>query len=389
MKKKSTIIIAHGYWGRGGAEIATMYFIESIINDYEVSIVTRGGWDLIELNRVAGTAISSSDINLIKIPLAFILKQSKGGNLWNAIFLRYCRYVGSKYDIRVTASRVIGWGKPAIHFLSDVVWNESLTNENGEKNAKTNVFKNILKHIGVKLSGKSLYELHPNDVFVANSKWTATISSPYTSNFPVVIYPPVVSNFKIIPWEDRKNEFVSIGRISPEKRLEDSIFIVENVRSLGYHTSLTIYGEFDNSDYSIYIRNLIQDKPWIKTPGPVYGVEKVNLLPTFKYGINSCRREAFGISTAEMIKAGVIPFVPYEGAQKEIVNKEELIYSNKKEAINKIICVLESEHLQVRLNKFLVERSKMFSAISFRKPVLKLVGEKVKLNSIEKLVSNK
>lgn len=370
MKKK--VVIAHGYWGRGGAEIASMQLIEAIKDKFEVHLLTRGGWDLKELNTAAGTSISSSDVTLVKLPFAQILKQTFAGDIWHAFFLRYCRRIAPKYDIRVTASRIIGWGQPAVHFLSDVVWNEELERINEIELIKPKGLKKVSAFIGDILAGKAKYQLHNDDVFVANSTWTAKLSSPYTTNEPIVITPPVDQVFDQVPWHSRLNHFASFGRISPEKKIEDSIAIIDQVRKNDYEVKLTIFGQFGNDDYSKKIKNLIKDKQWIDAPGPIYGDKVTNRLPQYKYGINTCLREAFGISTAEMLKAGLITFIPQQGAQYEIVGNELLTFKNVDDAIEKIIEILKSEELRKRSLDIIDNKKKDFSNAKFKNEVLKI-----------------
>lgn len=384
--------MGHPYWGRGGAEIVIMHLVEALKEEYSVYIITRGGFNLNELNKCAGTTIKGTEIEIVNPPFSTILKKTTLGAMWDGLYRRYCRFIATEFDLCITGSRVLDWGVPAIHFLSDVTWNKALQikyNAN-ELQINKNIARSKLHLFSNWLAGSSNRSPLIYDTFVANSIWTAEVSSKYCKEKITVISPFIPGEYIQQPWNGRKNSFVLLGRISPEKKIEEAISLLKEVKERGHNISLEIIGDFDGSLYANKINSICEkERSWVKCHGSVYGNAKMKLLENFRFGVSACNIEAFGISTGEMIKAGVIPFVPYEGAQKEIVNKEELIYSNKKEAINKIICVLESEHLQVRLNKFLVERSKMFSAISFRKSVLKLVGEKVKLNSIEKLVSNK
>lgn len=373
---KTKVIIAHGYWGRGGAEVVAMTVIEALTKKFEVvHVIARGGWDLNELNAIAGTNIPDNEIVLIRLPFKKILAKTTLGAIWHAIFLRYCRKIAHNYDIRITASRTMGWGLPAFHFLSDVVWNEQLLSDFGEKVEHQGSSRRILTQLGKKISGKSLNELHPQDVFIANSHWTANISNPFTTTKPVVVYPPVDTSFQILPWEKRSRDFVILGRISPEKNLETAIEIIEKVREKGWDINLTIYGKFENNDYSRSIKSLVQIKPWINAPGPVQGTEKASILPSFKFGINTCLREAFGISTAEMIIAGIIPFVPNEGGQREIVENDKLIFKDKEQAVKKIIWLLQNESYRDDIRKKLKQSKRIQSTQSFEKEIRKLIRD--------------
>lgn len=370
---RKKILIGHGFWGRGGAEISAMRLIDVLKDGAKIFIITRGGFDLESLNAVSNTNVSERDIEMVNLPLAKLMRKTRGGLIWDALFLRFCVHYGKHYDIRITASRVIGWGRPAFHFLSDVVWNDELVKFFGENKVSKSFLRRFLEVVGRLISGKSRYNLHENDVFVANSYWTAKHSLPFTPNPPIVIYPPVVTCFDEVPWENRVFGFVSIGRISPEKRLEDTIWILEMVRNMGFSVTLTIYGDFDNSQYSQHILNLCSSRVWIYTPGAVFGVQKTEQLPCFKFGINTCAREAFGISTAEMVNAGIIPFAFFNGAQREIIDSEDLVFKTKEEGIEKIIKVLQSEPIQRSLRDKLKEKQNTFSVELFRKKVLNII----------------
>lgn len=373
MNKKS-ILIAHGYWGRGGTEVATMHLVEALKDDFEIYLITRGGWSFKELNEISDTNILETDIKLLYMPIKGLFANTTGGAIWYAFFLRYCRFIGRKYDLRISVARTIGWKLPAVHFLSDVTWNYQLNKRFGENSMHKHWVKRAIFVFGKKLAGKSSYHLHSKDIFVANSQWTAQISKPYTTTSPIVIYPAVIASFKDVDWADRKNEFVCMGRISPEKKIEDSIKIIEQVRASGYNIGLTIFGAFDNSNYSQFIIKLVQDRPWVRTSGPIYGNIKSVTIPTFKYGINACTREAFGISTAELIKAQIIVFVPSEGAQSEIVEENNLIFDNIQDAVNKIIKVLNSEEEQQIIRTHLLKQKQKFSKKDFKKNVLELLS---------------
>lgn len=369
------VLIAHGYWGRGGAEVATMYLIDALKESYEVYIITRGGFVLRELNKFAGTTIRENEIKIVTLPFKRLLARTSGGSIWHALFLRYCRIIAHKYDLCVTASQTLGWGRPAIHFLSDIMWHDELKRRNSDRFREQGILKRLLFHIGRIISGKARYELNTGDVFVANSEWTSKLSSPFTPNTPIVINPAISQDFDEIAWDDRIDSFVSIGRISPEKNLEDSIYILEQVRKKGCDVELTIFGEFIDDEYSRFILSLCKGKSWIYTPGPIIGKRKKKLLPTFKYGINTCRREAFGISTAEMIAADIIPFVPIQGGQSEIVREKELIFSNKNEGVGKIIDIIKSGELQLELRSKIIKRKKEYSTSKFRKEILDLFSK--------------
>ena len=89
--------------------------------------------------------------------------------------------------------------------------------------------------------------------------------------------------------------------------------------------------------------------------------------------------ETFGISVAEMVKAGCIPFVPSGGGPEEIVGENpNLIFHNNGEAVAKIVSVLSDEKLAGSLAETMKERALLFSVDKFRAELINLVDRMIK-----------
>ncbi|MDD2539597.1 MAG: glycosyltransferase [Desulfuromonadaceae bacterium] len=374
--EKKRILVGHPYWGRGGAEIAAMWMLQALISDFHVAIVTRGGWDITELNHVAGTNIPASAIDIQHAPFA---NSKIFGAVLLGYFSRFCRKIAPAYDLCITASRVIDWGVPAIHFLSDVTWNHALQKkfESAEYLARKGFVRNIYWRFADLISGESGREPGKNDVFVANSQWTAKISEEFCTHKIKVLFPPVPGRFLLpLPWEYRDSAFVCLGRISPEKNIEQLIEILERVREKHSEIILHLIGKFNDDEYSRKILELCNiNKDWIIVHNGLYGNAKEEVLHRCRYGISACSREAFGIATAEMIKAGVIPFVPLEGAQRELLEDERLCYKSVADAENKIYTVMDSTVYQTQLHSKMHYLAKCFTTDEFCSKVRLLVQD--------------
>jgi glycosyltransferase involved in cell wall biosynthesis len=374
--KRSRILLGHSYWGRGGAEVAAMWVLQALCNAYHVDIVTRGGWCLDDLNRCSGTNVTQEWLGAVRHPPLTPQVNTTGGALWHAMFLRHCRRLAPQYDLCITASRTLDWGRPAIHFLSDVAWNEPLQNrfQTAEMTREEGPVRRFYWKLGRVLAGSSGREPAQHDIFVANSQWTARMSSEYCKAPPVVIYPAVPGAERAMPWEAREDSFICLGRISPEKRIQDVIAILDRVRAAGHPVRLHLVGAGDDAGYVQQVEQLCDARrEWMVFHGPLYGAEKQAILNRCRFGISACEREAFGIATAEMIKAGVVPFVPSEGAQSEIVQEGELIYEDIQDAALKIDAVLRSQTRQQELHGAMLRQGAEFTPDRFCTEVRNLV----------------
>jgi glycosyltransferase involved in cell wall biosynthesis len=183
-----------------------------------------------------------------------------------------------------------------------------------------------------------------------------------------MIYPPVWSEFPEVAWTDRSNAFAMIGRISPEKQVERAISILDAVRRLGHSVQLHLCGQIEDDRYGRQITELCRaNADWIIPEGRVTGERKADILSRCRYGIQTRSAEPFGISVAEMVKAGEIVFVPHDGGQAEIVENPDLLFADNSDAVAKICRVLDSPELQLKLHRESQAKSRCFLTESFVK----------------------
>jgi glycosyltransferase involved in cell wall biosynthesis len=214
------------------------------------------------------------------------------------------------------------------------------------------------------------------NVIVANSKWTACVIRDKYKIATDVLYPPVNINGDHVPFAHRRDEFVCIGRISAEKRIERIIEIVGEIRRRGYPLNLRIVGALDGSGYAAKIESLAQQSAgWVILEGRRQGKEKADCLSASRYGLHACEGEAFGIAVAELIKAGCITFAPAVGGQSEILNHSALLYRDLDDAVDKITAVLEHQALREELIRHLREQAAKFCLESFMAGLRKVVHD--------------
>src|SRR5262249_36777239 len=155
---------------------------------------------------------------------------------------------------------------------------------------------------------------------LANSDWTGERIRECHGIEAVTLYPPVTGIFPDVPWEDRSDGFVCIGRISPEKELDRVIDILAAARAASREIALHIVGTPDDPAYTARIRRrVLENSSWVHLHENVSREELARVVSQNRYGIHGMAEEHFGMGIAEMIHAGSIVFVPRGGGQKEIV----------------------------------------------------------------------
>ena len=306
------------------------------------------------------------------------------------------RRLARNYDLCVSFANIGYVGKPTIHFVTDATAMDMVGIQGPRcqvlvppcSTSKDRVRMKAVR--GVKLVLRFLSLLFRNqrrlrnalmkngDRVVANSRWIASFFEK--ENFPVdLVYPPVTAEFPYVPFAERRADFVCICRIVNLKRIEKMIEILAEVRKRsGREFQFHIAGRFTDSPYPMYVKRLASRYPWIKLHGYLSGKEKEILLTTHRYAIHACEFEAFGISVAEYLKAGCIPFVPNEGGSAEIAGSPELCYADTEDAVGKILRFLEKdEAAQAEIQARMLERGKLFALEKFDEALTALFDEEL------------
>lgn len=379
---RKKIAICHPRLGRGGSEATVMWSIEALKENYDVSLVTSGELDIEKLNGFYGTSVRLGEIRLIPVPMpSFLERTSCGDALRGGFYQRFCQKINHDFDVLISAYNMCDFGVPAIHFLADFSWDEEIRRKlhavpKGTRGIihSSPIIRRLYLNVATKLSNPSGRNLFSGeDIIIANSQWTAAIIKDKFGAEIKFLYPPVNETFPAIPFDQKEDGFVCIGRISHEKRIDRVIEMLKLVRLREDKIHLHIIGNPD-TDYGNYLINKYRgEESWISFEGECSGPRKHDLLSRHKFGIHGCSGEAFGIAVAEMVKAGCITWVPDDGGQTEIVDHPMLKYSSIDDAVDKIDRVLRQRKLQNELTQYLKLQALKFSEENFVNGLQKVV----------------
>jgi glycosyltransferase involved in cell wall biosynthesis len=173
-------------------------------------------------------------------------------------------------------------------------------------------------------------------VLLANSDWTAAQLHRLYGVEARTVHPPVVGAFAPLPWAEREETVISIGRFAPEKAFENVIAVVEQLRGRGHLLQLTIVGAPGLPAYERYVRALAADRPWIDIRCDLDRTALVALMSRCRYALQGMVDEHFGMATAELVEAGCLTFVHRSGGQTEIVRSDDLTYVDGPDGVARI-----------------------------------------------------
>lgn len=375
---KPSIAVFYPRFEGGGAESVGLWILEALKPKYRVTLLTLFPLDLQRLNLAYGTLLSSENITVksilpgvLKSGFKFLMANNKSAKkLFNHLFIRQFKKQAQDYDLVLSAYNAADLGKKGIQYIHWI----DVFDKDGEFYKKISDFSD---------------ERMKSNVSIANSYVVADAILTEYGIESTVIYPPVVLDVQNISWEQKENAFICSGRLTNAKQPHKAIQILKKIREKGYDVKLYLTGGGGGLygwKYLRFLKKMVaENSDWVTLYQNLPYKDYVNVLAKCRYGIHY-KKEPFGISIAEMVKAGAIPFVRSVGGQVEIVgpDNQDLFFDGVEEAVEKILLVLENSDKQQQLRSALEQRQKIFSTDHFMKEIGEFVENYLKLTGSAK-----
>lgn len=363
----------------GGGNGVAAWMLQALHERFDTTLLTFERFDTDAINRFYGTQLDPRRIRVLNASPAlypFVNRMPVPlGMLRTSLMLRAVRRIRADYDLIVSANNEGDFQTPGIQYIhypwrlmprpvADLRWYH-VQPVLGAYYALCDRLA-LLSRAGV-LSNLSL----------VNSDWTGRLMVRWYGDVPTTtLYPPVAGNFPSVPWEERSNGFVCIGRLAPEKNLDRVFDIVAAVRRHLPDAHLHLFGTDGKSAYSRRIlQRALRERAWVTYHRDLRRDEMLNLVSKQRYGIHGMTDEHFGMGVAEMVRAGCIVWVPDDGGQVEIVGDERLTYHRDEDAVARILPVVADPAQQALLREHLAGRGARFSAQRFVAELQDIVDE--------------
>ena len=384
---KSILMLQNTLAAFGGANAVSAWMLEALKFEYRITLLlwTPVEWDAV--NRHYGTRLHPSEFNLIVCP-AWIRRivNALPGDPWNfqgyCLLMRWCKIIGHRYDILLSCNDETDFGMRGIQYVHYPYqkrnWEKCASGKAGNRRESVGMTRGMWARVRPwrLISGFSFKRMRENRTLV-NSLWTGQLFSRIYAREGEVVYPPVPGVFPHVPWHEKENGFVCIGRITAEKRIEMLIEIIAEIRKNAPEIHLHIIGFPALWDTAVYERirhKAARHSTWLFMHENISRTELVDLVSRHRYGIHGMKDEHFGIAVAEMLHGGCIPFVPDSGGQVEIVGGDaRLLYHRPEQCVEKIKAVLGSASIQTDLLRFLNPKKSLFSTDRFVRQIQEIV----------------
>ncbi|MCX6562148.1 MAG: glycosyltransferase [Candidatus Aminicenantes bacterium] len=365
----------------GGSESCVLWMLEALKRRYEVTLITSNAVCFDDYNRFYHTNVGNDEVKAIRVPPPILLQSGRRfAALWGFRLNRYCKKHAPEFDLMFSAFNPMDYGRAGVQYVLDPLFNSQMLkilNPTPKKWRRwfyqDSFFRRAYLRLGERLSAFSLDGVKRN-ITLVDSDWMGRLTKIGLGIETRTLYPPVPDDFSPEPWDRKENGFLCVGRIVPEKQLERVFRVLQEVRAAVPDIHLHIMGRIGDPAYA---RDLIREAQkhgdWIRFETDASAARKEELLNRHRYGIHGKENEPFGITIAEMIKAGCIVWVPRGGGQVEIVDHPDLTYESIPDGAAKILRVVGDGAKQAELRGHLAAQAKKFSVERFQRDVLDIV----------------
>jgi len=222
------------------------------------------------------------------------------------------------------------------------------------------------------------YESMRNNLTLTNSSWTSRLLEDSYAIQPEVLFPPIPGSFPRVPWDERDDMVICVGRLSPDKRIENIIEIVAALREQHPSFGLRIAGvpspDPGGPEELQKLRALAGQHSWVEIHTDLSREDLISLISRSKIGLHAKIDEHFGIAVGEMLRGGCAVVVHNSGGQVEILgHNPHLLYATEAEAAQKIHRILVDAEHRLSIVEFLRHQAERFSVDHFQQRFREIV----------------
>jgi glycosyltransferase involved in cell wall biosynthesis len=365
----------------GGGNGVAAWVLQALVGSHHVTVLSWRPVAIDPINRFFGTYLRPGDFDTLVVPRSWSRIPDglpfPATLIKLALLMRYTRKVSAGYDVLFGVYNETDYGRRGIQYVHYPTYLRPRPEVDLRWYHHAPGSLNLYYRVADAIAGFSVDRMKQNLTLV-NSDWTGERVSRFLGVTTQTLYPPVVDPAPGAPWSERRDGFLAIGRMSPEKEFERVMRILARVREQVPDVTLTIVGTSDRHarSYRDRLAGVAQSLgSWIQFRENISRDELRALMATHRYGIHGMREEHFGMAPAELARAGCIVWVPRGGGQMEIVDREPaLMYDGDDEAAAKIARTLRDPAEQERLLDVL-RSSERFSTAHFVSRVNALVDD--------------
>ena len=364
----------------GGGDYLPLAFAAELQKLCDLTLAVDVASNIEESSRIFGIDLDMSKLKVVQVTPPGYSPQ-KHTTYLSLYRFRRLKKLARNADVCISAASIMDFGRPSHQFINMLAFgddeftayvrNPAAPERPGLKaRIKRFVSDSILRPL-LGMRSKRAIILDPRNRIYPNSKFVENFMKEFYGEFnSTVFYPPTLLDAESNAAVARDPlKVVYIGRIIPEKLIDELIGIVEKAREItGLDLEFHVAGRLDQTpDYGRKLAEMAKSRAWLKFVGALYGEEKKKFLLSGSYALHAERLEAFGISVVEYLESGNIAVVPDEGGACEIVDSPELAFRTNDEAAQILGRLVTDAEFRERQRARCAERAKHFSSGAYLK----------------------
>ena len=353
--RKPRILLVDPFFGAlGGGVMVSCWIAEALRHQSDLTWLTWRGLDYAKLNRFAGTALDAESVRSraahpflrgIGEALNHVDTDPYSTQRW-ALLMRLARWMAKDFDLVIGCNDEVDFGPPCIQYIHYPYMHRVIEKSGAHLSLSSEARYRPWRVI----SGFEPARFAQNLTLV-NSDWTGRKMQAFYGIESQTVFPPVPGAFDVRPWDARENAAICVGRIAGDKRIDRIIAIAAEVRAVVPDFRLDLAGvpySGPGGDEGMAVAQAAAAKHnWIDLHINLRRPDLCDLMSRARIGIHAKEDEHFGISVAELVRAGAAVFVHDSGGQTEIVGHDaRLTYTSVDEAAEKIVAVLQDPALR-------------------------------------------
>jgi glycosyltransferase involved in cell wall biosynthesis len=382
MTRRRVLLVQPSLQPPGGGNGVAAWMAQALAPHHDLTILSWWPVQVEPINRFFGTSLRTRDFRALVVPAAWRVTIDSlpvpSSLLRSSVLMRYTRRLAGHYDVVIGAHNETDYGRRGIQYVHYPAYLRPRPHVDLRWYHIGPLLEGYYR-LADAVAGFSLERMRRN-LTLANSHWTAERIRRSLGIDATTVYPPVVGSDEGPEWDARLPGFLAMGRISTEKEYERVINILAIVKRHQPEVSLTIVGTLDRATRRYFndLKALTAARDateWVTFRNDLSRDEVGRLIASNRYGIHGMREEHFGMAPAEMVRGGMIVWVPNGGGQTEIVGDAPLLrYDTEQQAAEQIVTVMRDTQRQRAFRDHLRRMGESFSVDRFVREIQSLVA---------------
>jgi glycosyltransferase involved in cell wall biosynthesis len=357
------VLLVHGtFLEPGGGNAVGAWIAQALAGSVALEVLTEVPWRPDVVDAFWGTSLARFELprHVMSLPASLVLQMRRSLNnqgaavrldrLRLALLFREAQRLGPRFDVCITAENFGAFDRPGIQYVHYPV---TFRPRPLFAAALVRRYYDLCDAV----SGLTK-EVAARNLTLTNSQWTAGALGDMGVASRVV-YPPVFDPGPGLPWHEREDVVLCLGRFHPTKRMDAAMSVVARVRDSRPGVTLRFVGSPVDPHYAKQMRGIAAAYgDWITFHHDLPRAAVAAMLGRSRYGIHAMESEHFGMAAAEMTRAGMLVFCHRSGGLVEVVDGEErLLWTDEAEAVARMQAMLQGPvqiqaDLSARLRNF-------------------------------------